>query len=71
MPETLYSLGKSASLQNDLPAAQAAWTRLLAVEKDTALAAQAHFGLAGIYRKQGNAAKAEHEMAEFRRLHEK
>jgi tetratricopeptide (TPR) repeat protein len=71
MPETLYSLGKSASLQNDLPAAQAAWTRLLAIEKDTALAAQAHFGLAGIYRKQGKAADAEHEMAEFRRVHQK
>ena len=71
MPETLYSLGKSASLQNDLLAAQAAWTRLLAIEKDTPLAAQAHFGLAGIYRKQGNATEAEHEMAEFRRLHEK
>jgi len=71
MPETLYSLGKSASLQNDLPAAQAAWTRLLTIEKDTVLAAQAHFGLAGIYLKQGNAAGAEHEMAEFRRLHEK
>ena len=68
MPETLYSLGKAASLQGDLTAAQTAWMRVLALEKDSALAAQAHFGLAGIYRKQGKTGEAEREMSEFRRL---
>ncbi|HEY3457924.1 MAG TPA: tetratricopeptide repeat protein [Bryobacteraceae bacterium] len=71
MPETLYSLGKAALLQNEPNAAQAAWTRLLTIEKDSALAAQAHFGLAGIYRKQGKTAEAEREMSEFRRLQAK
>jgi tetratricopeptide (TPR) repeat protein len=71
MPETLYVIGKTASLQNDPAAAQAAWTRLLTVEKDSALAAQAHFGLASIYRKQGKTAEAQHEMTEFRRLQKK
>ena len=68
MPETLYSLGKAASLQGDLTRAQASWTQVLALEKDSALAAQAHFGLAGIYRKQGKTSEAEREMSEFRRL---
>jgi tetratricopeptide (TPR) repeat protein len=71
MPETLYSLGKAASLQNDLATAQTVWTRLLTIEKDSALAAQTHFGLAGIYRKQGKTAEAQREMSEFRRLQKK
>ena len=51
MPETLYSLGKAASLEGDSAAAQKAWTKLLSIEKDTSLAAQTHFALAGLYRK--------------------
>jgi len=65
MPETLYSLGKAASLDGDSTAAEKAWTKLLAVEKDTPLAAQAHFGLAGIYRILGLTVAAKHEMQEF------
>jgi tetratricopeptide (TPR) repeat protein len=68
MPETLYSLGKAASLEGDTAAAEKEWTRLLSVEKETSLAAQAHFGLAGLYRKQGKPAAAQHEMQEFQRL---
>jgi tetratricopeptide (TPR) repeat protein len=68
MAETLYSLGKAASLANDIPAAEKAWLHLLEIEKQTSLAAQAHFGLAAIYRKQGNAAKARSEMEEFQKL---
>jgi hypothetical protein len=41
---------------------------LLSIEKDTSLAAQAHFSLAALYRKQGNPAKALHEMQEFQKL---
>ena len=68
MPETLYSLGKAASLEGDTAAAEKEWTRLLSIEKETSLAAQAHFGLAGLYRKQGKTAAAQHEMQEFQRL---
>jgi tetratricopeptide (TPR) repeat protein len=68
MPETLYSLGKAASLEGDAAAAEKEWTRLLSIEKETALAAQAHFGLASLYRKQGKTAAAQHEMQEFQRL---
>lgn len=68
MPETLYSLGKAASLDNDPQSALKDWTDLLRIEKAGPLAAQAHFGLASLYRKQGNAEMAEHEMEEFRKL---
>jgi tetratricopeptide (TPR) repeat protein len=68
MPETLYSLGKAASLDGDAPTAEKQWTKLLTIEKDSSLAAQAHFGLAGIYRKQGKTVAAQREMQEFQRL---
>jgi tetratricopeptide (TPR) repeat protein len=68
MPETLYSLGKAASLEADSAAAEKAWTKLLSIEKQTPLAAQAHFGLAGLYRKQGKTAEAQREMQEFQNL---
>jgi tetratricopeptide (TPR) repeat protein len=68
MPETLYSLGKAASLEGDADAAEKAWTKLLSVEKESSLAAQAHFGLAGLYRKQGKTAAAQREMQDFQRL---
>ncbi len=68
MPETLYSLGKAAALEGDATAAEKEWTRLLSIEKETSLAAQAHFGLAGLYRKQGKTEAAQREMQEFQRL---
>jgi tetratricopeptide (TPR) repeat protein len=68
MPETLYSLGKAASLEGDTTAAEKEWTKLLTIEKETPLAGQAHFALAGLYRKQGKTAAAQHEMQEFQRL---
>ena len=68
MPETLYSLGKAAALAGDSAAAEKAWTKLLSVEKQSALAAQTHFALAGLYRKQGKTAEAERETQEFQKL---
>jgi len=68
MPETLYSLGKAASLSGESALAEKAWLHLIAIEKQTSLAAQAHFGLAALYRKQGKPAQAETEMQEFRKL---
>jgi tetratricopeptide (TPR) repeat protein len=68
MPETLYSLGKAASLAGEPATAEKSWLRVIELEKDTALAAQAHFGLAGVYRKQGKSAEAQHEMQQFQKL---
>jgi tetratricopeptide (TPR) repeat protein len=68
MPETLYALGKAAALDGDVAAAEKAWGRLLSIEKEGPLAAQAHFGLAGMYRKQGKTEEAEQHMREFQKL---
>jgi tetratricopeptide (TPR) repeat protein len=68
MPETLYALGKSASLQGDTAAAEKSWSKVVELEKEGDLAAQAHFALAGLYRKQGKTAAAEREMQEFKTL---
>jgi tetratricopeptide (TPR) repeat protein len=68
MPETMYSLGKAASLEGDAAAAEKAWSKLLSIEQQSPLAAQAHFGLAALYRKQGKTAEAKREMQEFERL---
>jgi tetratricopeptide (TPR) repeat protein len=68
MPETLYLLGKAASLDGDNATAERSWLKVVELEKDTSLAAQSHFGLAGLYRKQGKTAQAQHEMQEFLKL---
>lgn len=68
MPETLYSLGKAESLNGDATAAEKSWLELLSVEKEGELAAQTHFALAGLYRKQGKTADADREMKEFQKL---
>jgi hypothetical protein len=68
MPETLYMLGKAASLDGDALLAEKSWKHVLDLEKDTPLVAQTHFSLSGLYRKQGKAQQAAHEMDEFRAL---
>jgi tetratricopeptide (TPR) repeat protein len=68
MADVLYALGKAASLEGDKVSAERAWLAVLAVEKDGPLAAQAHFGLAGVYRERGDSAKADAEIKEFQRL---
>ena len=68
MPETLYALGKAASLQGDSKSAETAWLKLIQMESKSSLAAQAHFALAGLYRKQGKTSDAEREMREFQSL---
>jgi tetratricopeptide (TPR) repeat protein len=69
MPETLYSLGKAALLDGDAVSAEKAWTKVSEIEGQSSLAAQAHFQLANLYRKQGNTAKAQREMLEYQKLH--
>ncbi len=68
MPETLYALGKADSLSGDTSAAEKAWQQVLAIEKNSQLAAQTHFALAGLYRKQGKTADAEREMQAYKQL---
>jgi tetratricopeptide (TPR) repeat protein len=68
MPETLYALGRADSLGGNASGAETAWTKLISVENSGSLAAEAHFGLAGIYRKQGKTAEAAKEMEEFKKL---
>ena len=68
MPEVLYSLGKAAFLDSDPAAAEKAWLELLSIEKNTDLAAQTHFELAGLYRRQGKTLEAQREMKEFQKL---
>jgi tetratricopeptide (TPR) repeat protein len=68
MPETLYALGKAASLSGDPAGAEKAWLKVISIEKESSIAAQAHFELANLYRKQGKAADAEREMQEFTKL---
>ena len=65
MPETLYALGKAESLEGNFAEAEKAWKRVIELEQHGDLASQAHFCLAGIYRKQGKAQDAIREMKEF------
>jgi Flp pilus assembly protein TadD len=55
-------------LEGDNALAQKCWVRVLKLENNTPLAAQAHFGLAAIYRKEGKTAEADREMEQFRKL---
>lgn len=66
--ETLYLLGKAAGLEDDATSAEKAWLELLNLDRDSNFAAQAHFGLANLYRRRGNASKADAELKEFQRL---
>jgi tetratricopeptide (TPR) repeat protein len=68
MPETLYSVGKAALLDGDPASAEKAWNKVIEIEGQSSLAAQAHFELANLYRKQGNTAKAHHEIQEYQKL---
>jgi tetratricopeptide (TPR) repeat protein len=70
MPETLYSLGKAAELDHNDSTADKAWSELLELEKDGTLAAQAHFGLASLYRRQGKTSLAGEHMRKFQEMNE-
>ncbi len=68
MPETLYALGKGQSLDGKAAEAESAWKKVISIEKSSPLAAQAHFGLAALYRKQGKGTEAAQEMQEYQRI---
>ena len=64
----IRALAVAAASDGDDSLAQKSWLHVLNLEKNTELAAQAHFGLAGIYRKQGKTADADREMEDFSKL---
>jgi len=61
-------MGKAASMHGDSAAATDALHRVIALEPAGSLAAQAHFTLAGIYRKEGKSADAQREMEQYQKL---
>jgi tetratricopeptide (TPR) repeat protein len=67
MPETLYALGRALAV-SDPSAAEHALNRVIAIEKQTPLAAQAYLTLAGIHRKSGNPELAAREMEQYRKV---
>jgi len=67
MPETLYAMGRALATV-DTSAAEQALTRVLKIEQNTPLAAQADLLLASIHRKQGKSALAGREMEDYRRI---
>jgi tetratricopeptide (TPR) repeat protein len=67
MPETLLALGKACAV-SDPQTAERVLGRVVELEKESTLAAQAEFALAGIHRKLGKTDLAAREMQEFRRL---
>jgi tetratricopeptide (TPR) repeat protein len=69
MPPTLFALAKTNSLEGRTAEAETAWKKQLAAEASGPLAAQAHFALATLYRKQGKSAEAAREMQAYQQLH--
>ena len=67
MSETLYALGR-AEASSTPGAAEHAFQRVIELEKESPLAGQAYFALAGIHRKQGKSEQAAKEMEEYRRI---
>jgi tetratricopeptide (TPR) repeat protein len=68
MPETLYSLGKAASLAGENTVAERSWLKVIELEKNTSIAAQSYFALAGLHRKQGKLTQSQQEMQQFQKL---
>ncbi len=67
MPETLYALGRSLTV-NDPIAAERALNQVVAIERQTPLAAEAYLLLAGIHRRQGKTDAASRDMQEYRQI---
>ena len=70
MSETLYSLGKAAALvgSTETSTAEQSFQKVIDLEKTTELAAQSHFALAALYRKQGKTVQAQQELQAFQKL---
>jgi Tfp pilus assembly protein PilF len=70
-PAILLALGQAALAANDAGQAEGSWKKLLAIDGSSELAAQAHLGLASLYRTTGRPADAERETAAYQQLEKK
>jgi tetratricopeptide (TPR) repeat protein len=67
MADTLYALGR-ATAASDSQSAERAFSRVVELEHETPLAAQAYLALAGIHRRQGKTEQSDRDMREYRRI---
>jgi tetratricopeptide (TPR) repeat protein len=67
-PYILLALGGAAFNSHNDPLAEASWTKLLAIDKQSNLAAKAHSGLSMLYRRTGRRQDADREQAAYEQL---
>ena len=67
-PRILLALGQAAFAAKDSTRAEAAWTMLIRIGKDSEEVATAHERLAALYRQQGRVKEAEHESAAYEQM---
>jgi tetratricopeptide (TPR) repeat protein len=67
-PYILLALGGAAFNSRNDPLAEASWTKLLAIDKQSNLAAKAHSGLSMLYRRTGRPQDADREKAAYEQL---
>ncbi|HXM40642.1 MAG TPA: tetratricopeptide repeat protein [Bryobacteraceae bacterium] len=70
-PQILLALGKAAFAAHDTARAEASWTKLLGIDKQSGLAASAHQGLSALYRNDGRSQEADRELAAYEQLRTK
>jgi tetratricopeptide (TPR) repeat protein len=67
-PPILLALGKAALAAQDTARAEAAWMKLLGLDKKSSVAASAHKELSELYRHAGKSQEADREMAAYEQL---
>ncbi len=67
-PEILLEMGNAAAVAKDDSGAQTYWLKVLTIDQKSAIAAQAHMALAGLYKSAGKSAEADRELAAYRQL---
>lgn len=67
-PQTLLALGQASFAANDSVRAEKSWMKALEIDHSSELAAQAHRGLAELYRNTGKSPEAERETNAYQQL---
>lgn len=67
-PEVLLALGNASMAASDFIDAKQSWQKLLTIDQESELAAQAHMGLSTLFRSAGRAAEADSELAAYQKL---
>jgi tetratricopeptide (TPR) repeat protein len=67
-PYILLALGGAAFEAHNATLAEASWTKLLSIDKESNLAAKAHSGLSTLYRRSGRPQDADREKASYEQL---